>query len=102
MGMKAPNPPERYDDEDGRPVEEIRPKGSRFEWIEVKRFNDRVELRAELKEREEIIELNCSFRDELYRGLENESGEARDVDDDLRDALNLVGFSVVSTDSKEF
>lgn len=102
--MKVTNPPQKLIDEsDGQPVEEINPDGSRFEKIAVKELDDGVEVRARERGTDEVTAFVAESTDELYGGVSVEGTDRRrDIDDDVQDALQLVGYTLVDESVKAY
>lgn len=102
--MQVSTSPERFVDEaDGFPIEQIRPEGSRFEVVNIKRRDEDIEVRARDGVSEDVVEFTASLTDQLHRGVNVDGPQRRrDIDDDLQDLLHIIGYTVVDTDVKRF
>ncbi len=102
--MRVEHPPERFiDDSDGAPIEQILPDGSRFDKIDVKRTDDKIEVRAHDEGADHTVEITASINEELYRGVTIDGPQRpRDVDEDIRDVLHLVGYTAVDDGTKAY
>lgn len=101
--MIVQHPPDRLIDEsDGSPIESIQPTGSRFERIDIKRRDDTVIVRAQEGGTDTVIEFEAELIEQLFRGVDVKGKRRRDVDDDIQDALQLVGYSIVDRDTRAY
>lgn len=95
--MRVVDQPQRHVSEDGQPIEHIEPTNSRWAEIEVLRADDTVRVRAEEAATGELYEESFDVTEEMYQGLSRHDGRPSTLDDDLADALNLVGFCTTDT-----
>jgi hypothetical protein len=102
--MNVETHPERFlDKSDDRPIDEIIPSGSRFDTIAVKRLDDGVEVRAHDTTSDDVVTFTASITDQLFRGVSVDGPQRRrDIDDDLQDALALLGYAVSDPDIKDY
>lgn len=103
-GMEVKSKPQAFVDEsDDRPIREIEPVGSRFDAIAIKRLKDSIEVRARKHGTDNIIEFQAETIDQLYRGVSIQGDVSRrDLDDDLEDALQLLGYTAVDRDTRSY
>jgi hypothetical protein len=101
--MIVQHPPDRLiDQSDGSPIESIKPTGSRFERIDIKRRNDTIVVRAKEGGTDNVVEFEMELIEQLFRGVDVKGKRRRDVDDDIQDALQLVGYSIVDRDTQAY
>ena len=101
--MIVTQPPKRFlDEDDGSPIESIEPEGSRFEQIDVKRTDDGVEVRAKEAGTGEVTEIQAPLTEQMFRGVSADGDRPREIDDDIRDALSLVGYALVDDQIKGY
>lgn len=101
--MQVNTPPQRFVDEsDGQPIEEIEPAGSRFGTIAVKRLDDGIEVRAIERGTEQVHEFHAQLTEQLYRGVSVDGIPRRDIDEDILDTLQLLGYTAVDDEIKTY
>lgn len=102
--MRVTAPPDRFiDEQDGQPIKQLEPEGSRYEQIAIKRLDDGVEIRAKEVGVEEPITLQATLNDQMFRGVTlDDDTRRRDLDDDLLDALHLVGYCLIDESTRGY
>ena len=101
--MNIDTAPQRFiDEEDGQPIEEVDPKGSRFNSIAVKRLDDSIEVRAQEHGTDDVIEFRADLTEQLFRGVAVEGIPRREIHGDIQDVLTLLGYVFVDKTIKEY
>lgn len=101
--MYVTNPPARLiDEEDGHPIEQLTPHASRFGQIEIKKQNNALTIRAHDDSTNEILEFNGELTNQTLRGITITGGRRRDIDDDVLDALQLLGYTVIDPATQHY
>jgi hypothetical protein len=99
--MRVTQQPQRFiDEQDGQPIEEIEPEGSRFKSIAIKRLDDGIEVRALEHGTENVVEVTAELTEQRYRGVE--VADDTSVDDDLEDAMELFGYTLIDKAVKSY
>lgn len=94
--MRITTQPERFiDNDDGEPITEVYPEGSRFDAMSVKQTDEGIEIRAHDQTSDEVIEVQAELTEELYRGVEVENTRRRDVTEDIQDLCQIVGYTLI-------
>lgn len=95
--MHLSQPPDRLiDRDDGQPIEQLSPQGSRYDTIAIKRGDNGVEVRAKEAGTDEVVEIETDLSDQMYRGVTTSDGtRRRDIDDDILDALHQAGYAII-------
>lgn len=100
--MLVNQPPERFvDTSDDQPIESIRPEGSRYARIDIKRLDDGVHVKAQ-EHNGAVTELTADTTDQMYCGVDISGKRRRDIDDDIQDALQLLGYCVVDRNTRQY
>ena len=101
--MIVNNPPQRFVDSEENPIESIKPEGSRYEQIDIKRMDDTIEMRAKEAGTDRVTEFTATLTDQMFRGVTEDDGRRpREMEQDLRDALRLVGYTLVDRQVKGY
>lgn len=101
--MIVNDPPERFVDPDGNPIESIKPEGSRYEQIDIKKTDDEVVVKAKAAGTDEIAEFSATLTGQMFRGVKLDDGRRpRELDEDFRTVLQMVGYQVVDRQIKGY
>ncbi len=102
--MYVSEPPKRYvDEQDGQPIQQIRPASSMFDQVEVKGNGEALLVMARESATGNIVKMEAALSDKTLRGVFVESeSRRRDVRDDLQDALELLGYTVLDQEVQQY
>lgn len=102
--MQVIDPPQRYiDKETDDPIEQIKPQGSRFEKIEVQQSEDKLTIMALESADNEVHEYEAPIVEKMLRGVRvRGTPRRRDMAEDLQDALELLGYTVLDTQIQQY
>ena len=98
--MQLLESPASFVDQDDNRLAEMKLERSRFDVVAVKELDRAIEVRAHDPVSDSTQELRLPLTDERFKGVTLDSPMLpRDIDDDIRDALNVVGHAVVTDPS---
>lgn len=101
--MIVNDPPQRFVDSEDNPIESIEPEGSRYEQIDIKRTDDGIVVKAKEAGTDRITEFSATMTDQMFRGVELDDGRRpRELDEDFRAILKMVGYQVVDRQIKGY
>lgn len=100
--MQVHTQPQRYISNDGNPIEHIEPSNTRWDTIDILRRDDTVILRARDSATEVEQEYTFDISEQMFKGVLPRKGRREDIDDDLIDAMLLVGFAVNDRHTRRF
>jgi len=98
--MHVEQPPEQLiDQSDGHPIERIRPSGSRYDIIAVKATDTEIVVKAHEGASDSTNSWRFPLQEKLLQAAGIDDQRRRDIDDDIQDAVQLVGYTLSDIDA---